>query len=285
MLTIFSNPRPFRGTFDSIQRNAILNWQNIFPDGEIILFDDEEHTSVEVARELRVQCITDVECNEFGTPLLASEFHAVRTQAKYPVVAQINTDIILTRSFAKALEIVNNCLPGCQFFMIGRRWDLDVEGIVDFGNDHWEEEMMEKVHAKGTLHGMSGIDYWLFPRDVPFSPPPFVVGRPGMDSWLVYRARTLGIHVIDATEIATIIHQNHSYPQRKQAFFQTECERNLALAGGHECAMSLRDADWMLTGSGLKRPQFPRRIYSILSMFYLWRVILAAKRKLQNLFV
>jgi hypothetical protein len=283
MLTIFSNPRPFRGRFDFIQRNAILNWKKICPACEIILFDDEEHTSVEVAEELCVQCVTDVECNEFGTPLLACEFHTMRAQAKYPILAQINTDIILTSSFANALAIVLSNLPGRQFFMIGRRWDLEIDGLIDFENNKWEEDIMARVHTSGALHGMSGIDYWLFPRDVPFNPPPFVVGRPGMDSWLVYRARTLRIPVIDATEVATIIHQNHNYPQKKQTFFQIECERNLALAGGYEYGMSLRDADWMLTGNGLEKPKFPRRFYSILSMCYPWRYALSLKRRLYRI--
>jgi len=66
-----------------------------------------------------------------------------------------------------------------------------------------------------------------------------------MDSWLIYKARTLKIPVIDVTELITIIHQTHNYPRKKKPFFEIERKRNLKLAGGFSRMCTLRDTDWV----------------------------------------
>lgn len=283
MITIFSNPRPFVGPFDVIQRNAIRSWQALCPECEIILFEDEEKTTGPAAEELRVQCLTPTACNEFGTPLLHGEFDIVYERAKYEILAQINTDIILTRSFFDGIKRLSALMADRSFFMIGRRWDFDVAGPIDYSSPAWEPAIVKGVHHRGRLHGLSGIDYWVFPRRFRFDPPPFVVGRPGMDSWLVYRSRSLGVPVVDATESIMIIHQNHDYPSKREYFYEVEKERNLRLGGGHVNMMSLRDADWLLCPDGIRRPSYPRRIYSLLSLVRPWRWLLFFKRTMQQM--
>lgn len=282
MITIFSNPRPFKGPFDLIQRNAISSWLLLRPKCEIILFNDEDNTAVGVAEELGIRCLTDAISNEFGTPLLNSEFDALRKLARYDILAHVNCDIILMNDFVSSVESVMKNLPNRPFFMVGQRWDLDVREPISFNDPSWEKAILNRAHSEGKLHPMSGMDYWVFPRFVNFSPPPFVVGRMGMDSWLVYKSRMLHIPVIDATAAINIVHQNHNYPQRKQTFFEIETQRNRQLAGGYSCMMGLRDADWVLQDGKLQKPPFPRRIFSLLSMVYPWRLLLAMKRKIQE---
>ena len=38
-----------------------------------------------------------------------------------------------------------------------------------------------------------------------------MIGRPGYDNWLIWRARRSRIPVIDATKELTAVHQNHDY--------------------------------------------------------------------------
>jgi hypothetical protein len=282
MITIFSNPRPFKGPFDLIQRNAIHSWRLLHPECEIILFNDEENTVADVADELGILCLTDTVCNEFGTPLLNHEFASLKKLARYDILAHVNCDIILMNDFVSSVRLVSENLPGRPFFMAGQRWDLDVREPVVFENRSWDEALLHRAHTEGKLHPMSGMDYWVFPKSVDFSPPPFVVGRMGMDSWLVYRSRMLRIPVIDATKAVNIIHQNHNYPQRKHRFFEIETRRNRELAGGYACMMGLRDADWMFQDGKLQRPPYPRCIFSRLSMVYPWRLLLAMKRTMQE---
>lgn len=282
MLTIFTNPRPFTGPFDTIQRNAITSWRLLHPECEIFLFNDEENTTVKAAADLGVNCIEDLTFSEFGTPLIDSEFSLIRKIAKYNVLAHVNSDIILMGDFIEAIAELQVTLEDTPFFMIGRRWDLDVQSPIDFGGN-WTGKLDSELQRSGRLHGLAGIDYWVFPKSFNFDPPPFIAGRPGIDSWLVYKARSAKIPVIDATAKIRIIHQNHSYPSRKRDYYEIETSRNLNLAGGYTCLMTLRDADWVYSSSGLARKNFPDSLLSSLSLFYPWRLLLAIKRSLQNL--
>lgn len=282
MITIFTTPRPFHSLFDIIQRNAIQSWLKACPNCEVILFDDEEGTTLKIAEEMGLKCITDVECNEFDTPLLNDVFNKVKKIARHKIIAQVNADIILMSDFIKAVEEVQKVIGGNSFFMSGRRWNLEIQAEINFNENDWERKLRDRIAKEGKLYHLSGMDYWVFPRHFQFNPPPFIVGRPGMDSWLIYKARSLKIPVIDATEVVTIIHQNHNYPQKKEPFFEIEKKRNLKLAGGFSHMCTLRDADWILTPNGLERPGFLRRILSGLSLFYPWRKVLSIKRKLQK---
>lgn len=281
MLTLFTIPKPFRGNINIIQRNAIQSWLKLFPKCEIILFGDDEGVA-EVAEEFGILHISEIEKNEFGTPLLSSAFNLAQKLAKNEILVYINTDIILMSDFISSIQRIKKPL----FLMSGRRWDLDVEEEINFGNQDWEKELQERIKKEGKLHGFSGIDYFVFPRNLPHNLPSFAVGRPGWDNWLIYRIRSLKIPMIDATEVITAVHQNHDYShsnyKEKKRVGGPEFQRNINLAGGFAKMMTLRDADGVLTSQGLKRPPFPRRIFSSLSLFYPWRMILALKRKLQS---
>ncbi len=282
MITLFSTPRPFRGPFDIIQRNAIKSWINTCPDCNIILFEDEERTTSAVAQELGIECVTDANCDEFGTPLFDDVVKKTLKLSNSKIIIQINTDIILTDSFLGAINKVLDIMKGKPFFMSGRRWDLDVVDQLDF-NDNWQEKIIEKAHSEGKLHALSGMDYWVLPANIPFIIPSFIVGRPGMDSWLVYKSRSLKIPVIDSTAVVDIIHQNHNYPQKKKYFFEIEKKRNVELSGGIMNMFTLREASLVLTEKGLENPKFPRIIFSKLALFYPWRFLLLIKRKIRYL--
>lgn len=282
MLTIFSPPRPFRPPFDTIQYNAILSWMKLSPKCEIILFEDEEKTTSKVAEKLGLQCVTDVKCDEFGTPLLDDVFNKVQTRAGNEIISFVNSDIILMDDFLKGIEKIKELSKGKPFFMTGRRWDVEIKEPIQFEKTDWQEELKNKVAREGKLHGLSGMDCWIFPKFFKFNAPPFVIGRPGMDSWLIFKARSLKIPVVDETAVVTVVHQNHHYPHQKKDFFETQKRRNIELAGGLTSMCTLRDADWLLTEKGLERPAFPRRIFSLLTLFYPWRLILALKRKIQR---
>ncbi len=209
----------------------------------------------------------------------------IKEYAKFNIVDQVNADIILSNDFVKTINKVCLLLEKNPFLMVGRRWDLDVKKAIKFDSQGmWFQKLINRLPIEGKLHGMSGIDYWIFRKDYLFDPPPFVVGRPGFDSWLVYKARSNKIPVIDATELITIIHQNHDYPLKREESFHIECERNFKLVGGYWSAFSLRDANKLLDENGIKNHGFPKIIYSTLSTNYFWRIILMIKRKIHKYF-
>ena len=279
MLTIFTIPKPFKGHINIIQRNAIQSWLRLSPKCEVILFGDDEGVA-EVAKEFKVLNIPEIKKNEFGTPLLNSAFNLAQKKAKNEILVYINTDVILMSDFISAIRKIEKPL----FLMSGRRWDLEIKEEINFGNQNWEKELRERIKKEGKLHGFSGIDYFVFPKNLPHNLPPFAVGRPGWDNWLIYHIKCLKIPVIDTTEIITVVHQSHGYThciggERDRG---PEAKRNFELAGGFSHMCTLRDAGWILTPNGLKKPSFPRRIFSELSLFYPWRWLLSIKRKMQQ---
>ncbi len=280
MLTIFTIPKSFSGRINIIQRNAILSWTMLRPKCEIILFGDEEGVA-ETAKEFTIRHVSEIKKNEFSTPLLDSAFNLAQELATNNIMVYVNADIILMSDFIPAIQSVKKPL----FLLSGRRWDLDIKEEIKFDEADWEDELGNLVAKEGKPHGFSGIDYFVFPRNLQHDLPSFAVGRPGWDNWLIYRIRSLGIPVIDATIAISVVHQNHDYShclggKRDKG---PEAQKNFELAGGFSNMLSLRDADRVLTKNGLKKPGFPRQIFVKFSLFYPWRLALSIKRKLQQL--
>ncbi len=283
MLTLFSTPRPFKGSFNRIQRNSIESWKAVCPDCQIILFEDEDGTTSKIAEELRVECVKNRESSKFGTPLLSSLFDIAKEKSKHEIIVQISTDIILTNDFLPSVKKVVEAMGDKPFLMAGRRRDLNFEEKIDFTQKDWQIKIINLAEKKGRLHAPSAMDYWVLPRNMPLEFPKFIIGRPGTDSWLVYELRKRKISVINSTEAISAIHQNHNYPQKGKPFFAVEKAYNLKLAGGFMNLLTLREADWILTKNGLEKPKFPQRIFSELALYYPWRLLILIKRKIDIL--
>jgi len=280
MISIFTIPKPFQGHNNIIQKNAIKSWIKLRPTCEIILFGDDDGVA-ETAQELGVKHVSSIEKNEFGTPLLSSVFSFAQKLAKNNILMYANSDVIFFQDLIKAVERIDKS----SFLVCGRRRDLDVEEEIDFEDNEWSGKLHKRVKKEGKLHGLSGIDYFIFPRNL-VKMPPFAVGRPGWDSWLIYDTRSRKIPVINATEVITVIHQNHNFSHskfgEKKRVGGPEWQRNIEIAGGLTNMLTLRDADWVLGENGLRRSDFPARVFSMLSLCYPWKVLLAVKRKIQN---
>lgn len=276
MLTIFTIPKAFKGNARLIQRNAIKSWLKLGQGCEIILFGDDEG-SAETAKEFNLLHVSEIKKTEAGTPLLNAAINTAQKMAKNEILVFLNADIILTSDFIPAVKQIKE--P--KFLISGQRWDVKVEKEIDFNDPNWEKKLKEQAGKEGKLHGPKGMDYFIFPRNLPdaIQMPDFAVGRPGWDNWLIYRTRILKIPMIDATRAITIIHQNHDYSHslygKKNRVAGPEYERNIKLSGGFINMMTLRDADWILTKQGMER-SFGGRF----SLFYPWRLILAVKRQL-----
>ena len=94
MLTIFALPKPFKGHFGLIQRNAISQWARLRPRPEIILFGNEEGTA-EIAQEFGLRHVSEIRRNQYGTPLLSDLFEKAQTLAGCNTLCYVNADIML----------------------------------------------------------------------------------------------------------------------------------------------------------------------------------------------
>ena len=258
MLTIFSIPKAFRGHTGVIQRNAITSWTLLRPRPEIILLGDDEGTA-DIAKKLNVHHLPVVSRNEYGTPLVDDLFAKAHNQAEYDVLCYVNADIVLMSDFMNAVRRVARWRR--RFLMIGRRWDLDVDKRLDFG-ECWEDTLHANTAKHGRLHPPEGMDYFVFPRGLWEQIPPFAIGRTAWDNWLVFAAGAQGTPVVDATRVVTAVHQNHDYGHiangEKSAWKGPEAQRNLALANGGR--HDIDDATWLLGRRSVVPALHPRHL-------------------------
>jgi hypothetical protein len=174
---------------------------------EVILIGREEGTA-EAGRELGVRYWAELATTPRGTPIVRSAFETARRMASRDFLAYVNTDIILLSDFASAVRShVLGRDEECMMF--GRRTDVDLDHRLDF-QPGWEAEVLRSIAAVGS-QVLGGADYFVFPRNLYTTVPPFAIGRGTWDIWLVNYALSLGIDVMDASGIVQAFHQNHDY--------------------------------------------------------------------------
>lgn len=259
MLTLFAIPKAFRGHINTIQRNAIISWTLLHSRPEIILLGSDEGTA-EIAQEFNLQHVPDVACNEYGTPLLNSLFEIAQTVGKGSRFAYVNADIILMNDFMAAVQNI----PFERFMLTGQRWNLDVEEAIDFNNPDWENQLRSRIAQSGRPEGPQAMDYFVFPHGIYQELPPFAIGRVYWDNWLLYKAMSADVPVIDATTAIMAIHQNHDYnhhPQGRDGIWQgAEAANNEKLVGGRDYAFFMLDlVNWLMTPQGLQKPQWTQQ--------------------------
>lgn len=256
MLTLFAIPKPFVGHIGIIQRNAIKSWTLLRPRCEIILLGDDEGTA-DAAQEFGVEHIAEIARNEFGTPLLNDMFSSAEHRARHKVLCFMNADIILTSDFLRAVERVSTWTD--KFLMIGRRRDVGINEPWNFFRSDWEQKLREYVLEHGHLRGEHAVDYFVFPKGLYDQIPPFAVGRPCYDSWLIYKPISRRYPVIDATDEVLATHQNHDHSHfgiqgenylLQDALKLDECQQNYKLLGGEFRRFGVTDASHILTPTG-----------------------------------
>jgi hypothetical protein len=254
-LTIFAVPKPFEGHIDVIQRNAIRSWKRLRPQCQVMIFGDELGCR-DVAKEHGAEHITEIERNGFGTPLLDSVFQLAESRAAFDVLCYLNADLILQSDFLPSVSQASDGNP--RYLMAGRTIDVDVSEELARDDENADRELRELVDRAGAVRPPNAIDYFVFPRDTIGPLPPFAVGRPAWDNWMIYRARSLRVPVIDLSASATVLHQTHGYGHVKDAtddkWSGPEARQNLDLLGlPKRNRFSLDDATHLLTSTGLAR--------------------------------
>jgi hypothetical protein len=253
VLTILSTPKAFSGIFDVIQRNAITSWTKLEPRPEIILFGQDEGTA-EVCAGLGLRHVPDVAVTPEGTPLLSDMFVRGQHLAANDVVCWANADVIFTSELLRAAALVHKHPRAA--YLVGRRTDIDQRELLDFGSD-WQDELRTRAAREGERKPANWIDYFMFTRGLFVELPPFAIGRPGYDPWLIWRAADLGADVIDATNFIWAIHQRHDYSHvgsRAIAFTGLEAQRNAAIVDDWRHYHSIAYARLKLDSNGTVVP-------------------------------
>jgi hypothetical protein len=254
MLTLFTTAKPFEGLSAIIQRNALKSWVLLHPDVEVVLFGDDSGAA-EVARELGIRHVPEIARVPQGPKLLPSFFDAAQRMARHDLVCFANCDIIFTPDFIAAVAALRaSQVPS---LMIGRRWDTSISTHLPFGSPDWAANAHALALHTGCQCGPTWIDYFVFPKNFYLGQlPPFVIGRIVWDHWLVWKARSSGLRVVDASDAVVAIHQNHDYgyhPLGAQGIWTDDlAKRNGALAGSFRHLCTIEDATHLLGPGGLR---------------------------------
>ena len=244
MITIFTIPKPFIGLDDIHQRNAIQSWLAIRPECEVILCGNDQGVA-EAAEEYGVVHIPDIPVNEFGTPYLDAAFERAQQIAKNDLMCYVNADIIFPPNLVESISSI----PFQKFLGVGRRFNLDVDCLVDFQNRESSREFFNLAKEKASEFIIWASDYFFFRKNGFIELPPFAVGRPYWDNWMMYSARILRLPLIDVTLAIFSVHQNHDHSHvqqvRRGAYFGPEGDQNLEFLGLQN-AFTLYDATHFL---------------------------------------
>jgi hypothetical protein len=258
VLTLFTIPKPFTGVAAAAQRNALRSWRALGRDVQIVLFADEEGTAA-VGAEVAADHVLDIGRNEWGTPLVSEAFARAADLARHSHLCYANADIVLFPDLLVALERVRD-RPA---LVVGRRVDLDVGRELDL-DPGWEARLRRSAETSGLVGTERQIDYMLYPRPTRWDMPPFAVGRPGWDNWLLYRARLLELMLVDASRVVLAVHQRHGYehvPVRRGSRWDgPEADANRALAAEMGRGYGILDATHLLTERALLPALGPRHL-------------------------
>jgi len=271
-ITILAMPKPFRGHFGIIQRNAITSWAKLQPRPEIILFGTEEGAA-ECAAELGLVHIPEVARNQHGTPLLADIFAQGEKRGQNDTLAYVNADIILPATFTAGVEKTRQVFP--DFLAVGRRTNLNVLEPMDFSNG-WEAELQERMRREGQLESHTGIDFFVFHRGTYRDVPPLAIGRVWFDQWCIKYAREKGLPVVDLTRFTPIVHQTHDYShvaggRELGAYGGVEADENLRYYGERPHRYTILSATHVMTEEGTIQRAIWRREAAMVKRFF-WEV-------------
>jgi hypothetical protein len=269
LLTILAIPKPFSGHIGIIQRNAIASWTKLRPRPDIYVFGDEQGVA-EIAAELKIHHVSDLARSEFGTPMLDDLMLCGREIADTPLLAYVNSDIMLLQECLDAVVRIREQFS--KFLAVAYRLNIELAEALNFEADG-EMKLRREIVPHGVPGDPTAIDLFVFTPNVYEKVPPFAIGRGWFDQWLIKEACRQRIPIVDVTNAACAIHQNHEYAHiggSLQGVLSTEeGQRNLALYGGRPHAYSLLNATHELLPDGtVRRVRFRREGAALRSWFW-----------------
>lgn len=251
MISFLSSPKAFIGETGVIQRNAIRSWQNVHPDAEITIYGNSTN-AYEVCEELGVCCVSDVLCSPSGVPYFNSIVEHARIHARHDVQCYLNCDILMTKDMIKAVS----CIDFPRYLVVGQRLDL-VSGVqIDTTSNKLTIDL-QKLNSKNkvSLHGSTGMDYFIFPRGMWEALPPLVIGRGGYDGALLAFCLRNKIPMVNATLAFPALHQFHDYGHvpggLKTVIEGRDAKNNLLLHNIKHSTPNSADAPWLIVNGAL----------------------------------
>jgi len=248
MLTIFTTPRPLGNRqYETAFRNAVRSWKFLEPKPEILVFGGDKNI---IAQEGCRRVIGFPSTPE-GLPFFDSFIRMSQELASNDLLMYCTDHLILFYDLMPTLALIRTRFPAPEpFLAIGRRWDMKMNGLLNFSNPTWADDLRQRTIHGGHYQSVGAKDYIIFRRPIRLNIPKFVVGRPWYDSWVVCAALDAGIPVVDLSRAVMTVHPSHGFPfpggirGREQDKWTVH---NAELAKGTEGRGHTTDAQWLIT--------------------------------------
>jgi hypothetical protein len=257
MLTLFTSAKAFRGRNAVIQRNALRSWMLLHPAVQIILFGDEEG-SQEVAWELGIHYEEHPQLTASGSIRLDYMFATAQRRGRYNTLCYVPCDTVLLPDFCDALNRVE-ALYG-EFLMVGRSQELNLNTPRPFDNCDWHQLLLERPLLESRQTSLDRTAYMAFSKNTCLvNIPQLAIESPICLKWLVGKALTDGIMVVDTSDMVTAIRQHCSAPGSVGAGVETRAtrtkalEESLALCGRYRSLRTVANAPYRLTAIDVVR--------------------------------
>lgn len=244
MLTLITTPKPLDIPANRVAfLNAIRSWVRIEPRPEILVFGgDRALIEGEGGR-----WVGEFKATSHGNPYFDDFIRTAERLASNDILMYITDHLILTYDVSAVAELISVRFPG-PFVAIGRRWDLNLDAALRF-NTGWEDVLRQRTLYEGKYQSVGAKDYIMFRRPFPLEIPPFIMGYPWYDTWMVVAAMRADIPVVDVSRAIFPIHQNHGFMQgslqKREATPQTH--HNARLAAGMSNQGHTIHASYMFT--------------------------------------
>ena len=206
MITILTTPKPSTSKAKLDFVNALRNWRALTPTPQVLVFGGEEDL---ITRNGGVY-VEGVRATDRGLPYMDAVFATGRKMAEFDTMMLTSDHLMFMPGLMEAVARVEEKFD--TFLAVGQRHDIDISKFINYDNRDWSEELFEYV-ADGRLHGPSAKDYMILSKNFPLKIPPFILGRPWYDTWLVVAALNAGIPVVDLSRTVIAAHPNHDYSQ------------------------------------------------------------------------
>lgn len=251
MLTILTTPRPLLNEKNRTAfLNAIRSWRQLSPPPEIFVFSRDHQSLVE--RE-GGQFIKDYK-GSHDRPYFDSFLSISQLCAANDTLMYCTDHLILTSDLIPAIATTIRKFPD-QFILIGQRWQLHVQEPIDFTNSNWETNLHQRTLLTNSPGGPAAKDFIIFRRPLKLKVPPFIMGYPWYDTWLVDAATKAGYPIVDASRVLMTVHQSHTFPEGSAAARELTAgaKRNLKIAKSFKLhgKGSITSTPYVLTRQGV----------------------------------
>ena len=152
MISLFSTCKPFKGSAKTDQTNALRSWRYL--DAEVMIFGREAGV-YDICEEMGFRQITNLKRVD-GIPLLDEIFERAQKAANNDLMVYINGDVIVLDGLTEAIQRADEWFGG-HFLLVCRRWDIDLDEALDFGQD-WKEHIKTLMGENGELHSTCSTD-------------------------------------------------------------------------------------------------------------------------------